>query len=1015
MNRLRSIPSLWILSSLALLACGANDPQVTQMTPVISAFAADRVLVPPGASSTLRWITLHATSVQVLADGSPIGGADAGVEKGSLTVEPKKTTEYTLVARGGGGKEARSSVTIAVEEGTKVEAKIWVEPTTIAFGEKATLHWATAHATEVSITRNGSSLLSSAGELSGSRAIETHETTEYRLVAKGPLGDAEATALLQVRPAIQEFHSNVQHPVFPGDQVEVQWRVSGADSVEITTTDGYEHVARKESFTRGSVRATVAKDGKFRLVAARAGVESVQELEVPLVGPPEIARFVVTPPAVSEGMPPKDQVRVSWQILNVSAIRLESSHHGVIDLSGKRPSADGIVVTDVPAGTNFRLVATNAMAEAEASWTVEAVPFATIDSLRVVPARIAKGDPVFVTWKTSGATSIALHQNQPPVKKRLIIDPSSVVGTYEMEEVDVPTSFILEATNPAEDSVEREVEVHFAAPAAQVELAARQVRPGADVVFRWDNEGGSKLQILESGVPLFETVDIWEIDQGSATLSAPMAEGEYRYEVVVSNRQGSQRKELFLIVSTGPEILDFQVDPGPVRAGDSISFRWSVTNDAGGNRPTLTLEDDAGTLYDLGAVDPNEGQATFPVQAAGLRKFTLSATTPASSQPSLAEATSEIFGAPELTVNANPLRYDPFNRIPVTIHWQTRFATEIGLYRIDEAGNVLGIIFEDGRRTVAASGSRTFVPQAPGEWVRVVASNPWGEQAEEDFYAEYMVPTIHSFQVSATSIPKNGTVTVSWDTGGGPAFLNAPLVSTQPMFEGEDKPFTPIANVTGTQILNMQSCPSSSADDEGCIDVPLPAGFSFPFDGKYLTTVRPYTNGWINLDLTVPKPGSMWSQISGITLPTATHRYIQLAGYGQDLHGMPTMHWREANDAEGRHVVFEWNPNFGGAGQFQIALYEDGSFEYRYGSLVTSSNRAPVFVGYQNLAGTRAFTLPGGSQLSTLQNKVWRYEPRVGGTGSQTYTLSETTTFRLCVRDASGVPLCEDKVVTVSP
>lgn len=1014
---MRSGRSWWlglVVWSTFMVACGTEQTETVQRPPEIRAFAADPTLIPAGGTSTLRWITNHAVSVEVLAEGVAIDLRGSGVAEGSVAVQPALSTEYTLVARGGDGKEARESLLVTVEEGAAIAAKIWVEPERVTIGETATVHWQTSHANHVAITRNGNSMLSSSGELSGSRVIETHETTEFKLVAKGPLGEAEATAVLQVQAAIHEFRTSATQPVFPGDEVEIHWKTTGAEQLVLSSSDGFELDIRKESFLQGSTRAPVPQDGMFRLVATRGEVKTVRELEVELVGPPEVIRFQAAPLAITEGMPPKDQIRLSWQIQNVNAIRIESSHHGVIDVTDRRPSADGVQVEQVPAGTVFRLVASNAMAEAEATFTFEAVPPARVESLRVVPSRVGVGEPVFVAWTAEDAVSVTLHHLTPPTKTRLPIDPEALEGTHELV-LEAASSFVLAATNLAGDSTEREIEVPIALPLVSASVEELQVRPGEDIVFRWDNDGGSQLEIVDlGGVQLFFTDDVWLIDEGSIALPAPTEEGNYLYEVVVGNGMGSRRRPLEVLVSNAPKIHSFTVDPGPIPLGDSVTFRWEVASDSQGNPPNLVLVDDLDKSYDLSGFDPNDGEASFPMVDPGVRTFTLIASSPASAYPALAEATTDVFGPPELIFEADPGLYDPFNRTPISLQWQTRFATGIAIHRIDADGNFLDVFFEDQRRTVAESGRRNFVPEPPGEWLRIIASNPWGESVAEEFYAEFMMPTIQSFQVSPTSVAPNGTVTVSWDTGGGPAFLNGPLL-LNPMEQLEDKPFEPIAGRQGTQALTMQSCGTDgSATDEACIDVTLPPGFSFPFEGKDLTVVRPYTNGWINLDLSVPKSGNIWTQISGITLPTATHRYIQLAGYGQDLYTMTLLHWREDTDNEGRHVVFEWNPGNGGAGQFQIALYESGAFEYRYGPLNSgSSPRAPVFVGYQNRAGTRAFTLPGGNQLSTLANRVWRYEPRVSATGSQTFTLTEDTTFRLCVHGGTGVPVCEEQTVTV--
>ena len=71
-------------------------------------------------------------------------------------------------------------------------ASLSANPTTIQKGQPTTLTWSTENATDVSIDPIGKV------DLSGSQQVTPQDSTNYRLVAKGPGGQQEATARVTV-------------------------------------------------------------------------------------------------------------------------------------------------------------------------------------------------------------------------------------------------------------------------------------------------------------------------------------------------------------------------------------------------------------------------------------------------------------------------------------------------------------------------------------------------------------------------------------------------------------------------------------------------------------------------------------------------------------------------------------------------------------------------------------------------------------------------------------------------
>src|SRR5205814_507856 len=113
---------------------------------------------------------------------------------------------------------------------TAPTASLTANPSSINKGESTTLTWETQNATDVSIDGQG------AVNPSGSQSVTPTDSTTYRLVAKGPGGEQEATARVTVnRPAPvaaappppsltdeQLFQQNVKDAFFEYDSYQLR-------------------------------------------------------------------------------------------------------------------------------------------------------------------------------------------------------------------------------------------------------------------------------------------------------------------------------------------------------------------------------------------------------------------------------------------------------------------------------------------------------------------------------------------------------------------------------------------------------------------------------------------------------------------------------------------------------------------------------------------------------------------------------------------------------------------------
>jgi phospholipase C len=159
-------------------------------------FSASPASIVAGNSSTLTAVAVHATSVVVTGSNGTryVLKSDGGTQR----VTPEKTTEYTAVASGAGGKVSKSATVTVTPKPTPTVA-IAADPATIDYGNSSTLKVTATHATAVTVTgSNGSSY--TFGSDGGSEVVDPAKTTKYVATATGPNGEASAGTTITVVP-----------------------------------------------------------------------------------------------------------------------------------------------------------------------------------------------------------------------------------------------------------------------------------------------------------------------------------------------------------------------------------------------------------------------------------------------------------------------------------------------------------------------------------------------------------------------------------------------------------------------------------------------------------------------------------------------------------------------------------------------------------------------------------------------------------------------------------------------
>ena len=188
-------------------------------TPPSVALAVNPTSIISGQSSTLSWSTSNTAALTI---NPGIGNKPANTS-GSQTVSPNITTTYSLVASGYGGTSNTISRTLTVYQ--PAQATINVSPSTINWGETATLTWSGSGDISSSSIDQGIGAVPT----SSSTTVNPTVTTTYTFNVSGNGGsDSDQTTLTVVQLPTAELNgpSNIDY----GGNVTLTYETQNADN-----------------------------------------------------------------------------------------------------------------------------------------------------------------------------------------------------------------------------------------------------------------------------------------------------------------------------------------------------------------------------------------------------------------------------------------------------------------------------------------------------------------------------------------------------------------------------------------------------------------------------------------------------------------------------------------------------------------------------------------------------------------------------------------------------------------
>lgn len=163
----------------AIIASACAKPPKAQLT-------VSKNQIKQGESVSVEWKTQNAK--EILLNGKKVG------TNGTEVFTPTDNTTYEIIGRSG-KKEAKDSKSVLVEvlpAGPTITLN--ADPGAIPIGAQATLRWSSQRADKVEIPGLGS--FGPSGEIK----VSPVDSTTYTATAKGPGGDASASARVTVTP-----------------------------------------------------------------------------------------------------------------------------------------------------------------------------------------------------------------------------------------------------------------------------------------------------------------------------------------------------------------------------------------------------------------------------------------------------------------------------------------------------------------------------------------------------------------------------------------------------------------------------------------------------------------------------------------------------------------------------------------------------------------------------------------------------------------------------------------------
>jgi len=346
---------------------------------------------PEGDTLTYEWTQIAGPSVSI---------SGRNTATATFPAAANNTYSFRLTVKDPGGLQSTARTTVSTARPPEIIiARFTATPDRITRGGSSLLEWNVEGATDISISPEIGTV-----QRAGSRTVSPNDTTTYTLTARATgIPDRTATVTVNVGtvvsdPRIVRFEATPTN-IISGESSTLSWTTEGSTRVTISGIAG-------DLPTSGSRVVTPTQTTTYTITAFGADGRSVTSPIVVTVGGgvARILQFSLNPTTIDAG----GSAQLCWQVEGATSVTITPGIGTVQNTA--------CVTVNPTATTTYTLTANNAAGTA----SVTATAVLTVGQVRILSfthtPEFSKsaGDPVVLSWTTSGATSVIITGNEFP-------------------------------------------------------------------------------------------------------------------------------------------------------------------------------------------------------------------------------------------------------------------------------------------------------------------------------------------------------------------------------------------------------------------------------------------------------------------------------------------------------------------------------------------------------------------------------------------------------------------------
>jgi hypothetical protein len=534
------------IKSLALAALAAATFSAVSAEPLVAPdvmLAAAPTTVISGGSTRLNWKSANATACTAAG-----GWGGSLPTSGSRSTGPiAASTEYEVICTGSGGSATQSvTVTVAAAPPT---VQLGVSPSTITFGNAATLRWSATNAATCAASGGWAGAQAATGSQSTGN-LEADAT--YILTCTGPGGASSQSATVSVTtPAPTVSLSASPSTVGKGAHSTLRW--SSANTTSCVAGGAWSGV---KAVTGSVSTGALSANSTYTLTCSGSGGIAAQSETITVgSGSAPMVNLNATPSTVKSGA----GSTLSWSAANATSCVASGAWSGAKPISG-------LLTTSALAGdATYALTCTGTGGTAVQSTTVSVTAPAPILILKASPATVRKSDSSALEWVSSNATSCSgsgAWSGTKPLRGSQSTGAVTENGTY-----------ILTCSGPG-GTAAQSATVSVTAPAPTVSLIAQPstVDAGASTRLVWSTTNTTSC--TASGA--------WSGSKavyGSQSTGALSANATYSLTCAGIGGSATQSQTVTVATGLAPSVK-LSADPSTVKNGAGSTLNWSAANAA---------------------------------------------------------------------------------------------------------------------------------------------------------------------------------------------------------------------------------------------------------------------------------------------------------------------------------------------------------------------------------------------------------------------------------------------------